>query len=94
MFKANGLTNYHVGTIEGYPTFDTVLAQLKQGKAKSVTLVPLMTVAGDHATNDISVEWKENFEKAKLNVSLSIEGLGQIPEIQNLFIEHIQDAMK
>ena len=36
MLKAGGLTNFHVGTIEGYPTFDTMLAQLKAGKAKRV----------------------------------------------------------
>lgn len=49
MLKAGGLTNFHVGTIEGYPTFDTMLAQLKAGKAKRVTLIPFMFVAGDHA---------------------------------------------
>lgn len=63
MLKANGLTNFHVGTIEGYPTFENMLAQLKVAKAKRVTLVPFMFVAGDHAKNDISVDWKEALEK-------------------------------
>lgn len=94
MLKANGYTNYHVGTIEGYPTYDTVLKQLKESKAKSVLLVPFMFVAGDHAANDISVDWKENIEKENIKVSLDIEGLGQIPEIQNIFIEHIRESMK
>ena len=94
MLKANGFTNYHVGTIEGYPTLETVLKQLKEKKAKSVVLVPFMFVAGDHATNDISADWKEAIEKENIKVSLSIEGLGQIPEIQNIFIEHIRQSMK
>ena len=54
MLKSKGLTNFHVGTIEGYPTFETMLAQLKIAKAKKVTLVPFMFVAGDHAQNDIA----------------------------------------
>lgn len=94
MLKANGFTNYHVGTIEGYPTLETVLKQLKEKKAKSVVLVPFMFVAGDHATNDISADWKEAIEKENIKVSLNIEGLGQIPDIQNIFIEHIRQSMK
>ena len=87
-------SHYHVGTIEGYPTFDTMLARLKSDKAKQVTLVPLMFVAGEHAKYDISVEWKENLEEKGLKVLLRIEGLGQIPEIQDIFIDHIRHALK
>lgn len=63
MLKANGLSNFHVGTIEGYPSFETMLAQLKAGKAKQVTLVPFMFVAGDHAKNDIAEDWKKHSKK-------------------------------
>lgn len=94
MLKANGYTNYHVGTIEGYPTLETVLKQLKESKAKSVLLVPFMFVAGDHATNDISVDWKNSLEEENIHVLLKIEGLGQIPEIQDIIIEHIRETMK
>ena len=52
--KARGNKDFHVGTVEGYPTMETVQAQLKANKAKQVTLVPLMFVAGDHAENDIA----------------------------------------
>ena len=94
MLKAGGLTNFHVGTIEGYPTFDTMLAQLKAGKAKRVTLIPFMFVAGDHAKNDIAGEWKEMLEKEGFTVSAQLEGLGQIPEIQEIFIDHIRFGLK
>lgn len=86
MLKAKGYTNMHVATIEGYPTFGTALDLLKKGNAKKVTLVPLMFVAGDHAVNDISKEWKEKLEQNGLTVELNIEGLGQIPEIQSLYL--------
>lgn len=90
MLRASGHENYHVATIEGYPTFETALAQIKALKGQKVTLVPLLFVAGDHATNDISVEWKEELEKQGLNVELHIEGLGEVPEIQDLYIKKIK----
>lgn len=88
MLKARGLKNFHVGTIEGYPTFDTMLTQLKATKAKQVTLVPLMFVAGDHANNDIAVDWKEALEKEGFAVDVRMQGLGEIPGIQQIFIDH------
>ena len=86
MLRANGHSNYHVATIEGYPTQTTALAQIKAMKGKKVTLVPLLFVAGDHANNDISVEWKEAFEKEGLAVDVKLEGLGEVPEIQEMYI--------
>ena len=89
MLRANGHANYHVATIEGYPTQATALAQIKAMKVRKVTLVPLLFVAGDHANNDISVEWKEALEKEGLSVDVKLEGLGEVPEIQDLYIKKI-----
>lgn len=94
MLKALGYDNVHVGTIEGYPTFDTMLAQLKASKAKRVTLVPLMFVAGDHAHNDIAVEWKERLEQEGFAVTACMEGLGELEGVQALFIEHIRFSLQ
>lgn len=88
LLKAAGLSNYHVGTIEGYPTFETALQQIQQQKGKTVVLMPFMFVAGDHARNDISVDWKKQLEEAGLQVELHIVGLGELPEIQDIFLEH------
>ena len=93
MFSAQGHPLFHVGTLEGYPTFDTMLERLKAAKARKVTLVPLLFVAGDHASNDIAVDWKEALEAEGLQVDLHIEGLGEIPEIQNIYIEHIRQSL-
>ena len=94
MLRANGHSNYHVATIEGYPTQETALAQIKAMKGKKVTLVPLLFVAGDHANNDISVEWKDALEKEGLVVGVKLEGLGEVPEIQNLFIKKVVNSEK
>ena len=90
MLRANGHTNYHVATIEGYPTQETALAQIKAMKGKKVTLVPLLFVAGDHANNDISVEWKEALEKEGFTVDVRLEGLGEVAEIQELYVGKVK----
>ncbi len=93
MFTALGHPLFHVGTLEGYPTFDTMLERLKEARARTVTLVPLLFVAGDHASNDIAVDWKEALEAAGLQVDLRLEGLGEIPEIQDIYIDHIRHSL-
>lgn len=88
MLKAHGFKNYFVATIEGYPTFDNALAQLRAAGIEKIRLRPFMFVAGDHANNDIAVDWKESLEKEGFEVEVWMEGLGQNPAIQQLFIEH------
>ena len=93
MLHAQGQDNIHVATIEGYPTFETALAEIKAAKGKSVELVPMMFVAGDHARNDIAVDYREALEAEGMSATACMEGLGQIPEIQELYIEHISQAL-
>ncbi|MDE5876343.1 MAG: sirohydrochlorin cobaltochelatase [Muribaculaceae bacterium] len=92
MFSANGAPAFHVATVEGYPTYNTTLARLKAQHVKNVTLVPFMFVAGDHARNDIGVEWRGQLEQEGYKVSAVLEGLGQLSEIQDIYIEHIKEA--
>jgi sirohydrochlorin cobaltochelatase len=92
MFTANGHPAFHVATVEGYPTLETTVKRLRAAKNKSVTLIPFMFVAGDHARNDIDGEWREELKNTGFSVSTILEGLGQIPEIQDIYIEHIKDA--
>ena len=88
--RAGGHPDYHVATIEGYPTLETAIDQIKAMKGRRVTLVPLLFVAGDHASNDIAVEWKTELEQQGFAVSVCLEGLGEVPEIQQLYIEKIK----
>ena len=37
-------------------------------------------------------QWREQLEKEGFRVSTALEGLGQIPEIQDIYIEHIREA--
>lgn len=90
MMHAEGLKNFHVTTIEGYPNFVTTVLRLKQEKAKQITLIPFMFVAGDHAKNDIAGDWKQALQQEGFEVDVCMEGLGQMPEVQQLFVDHIR----
>lgn len=90
MLKAKGHRNFFVGTIEGYPEYNDMLAQLKQSGLKDVVLVPFMFVAGEHAKHDIEGDWKEALEEAGYNVNVKMKGLGENVEIQDIFIDHLK----
>lgn len=90
MLKDKGINNFHVGTVEGYPSYDEVLRLLKGRKVKQATLVPFMFVAGDHANNDIAGEWKENLEKDGFKADVVMKGLGEYEKIQDIFINKIK----
>ena len=95
----SGHANYFIGTVEAEPTVEDVLAKVKAGKYEKVVLRPLMIVAGDHANNDMAGDeedsWKSIFEANgfKGKVECVLEGLGQLPAVQNLLVEHARAVM-
>lgn len=96
MCKASGHSNIHIATVEGYPTLEEVKSALRIQKPKQVILAPLMLVAGDHAANDMAGNdddsWKNQLEQEGFSVSCCLKGLGEYPEIQTLFLEHLKNA--
>lgn len=79
---------FYVGTIEGFPEFDDVVKGLKKDNIKKVILMPFMFVAGDHANNDIAVDWKEALEKEGFTVEVKLTSLGMMEDIRKMFISH------
>ena len=97
LLKANGYDNYYVGTVEAEPSLEDVLTAVQAGDYKKVILEPLMIVAGDHANNDMAGDeegsWKTEFENAGYEVTCILRGLGELPEIQQILVEHAQKAI-
>ena len=96
--KAAGYNDYFVGTVEATPTVDDLIAQVKEsGKYKRVILQPLMVVAGDHANNDMAGDeedsWATKFKAAGFEVKPVLRGLGQIYDIQKIYLEHVKAAI-
>lgn len=92
MLKAESHPDCHVGTVEGYPAFADALRLMKKQPARTVTLVPLMFVAGDHARNDIAGDWKTRLEEQGFRVNLYLKGLGENPAIRQIFVDHARFA--
>lgn len=90
LLKDEGKQEWHVGTIEGYPTIENVERQLRKSKTKRVVLVPLLYIAGNHQKEDINGVWKEELQKQGYKVSVLGKGLGEMPEVQEMIIERIK----
>ncbi len=92
-----GLKNVFTFTVEGYPTVENLLAKLKKNKIKTVTLMPFMLVAGDHANNDMAGDEEDSFksqlQKAGYQVKTYIHGLGENAGIQDIYVQHVKDAI-
>ena len=91
-----GLKNVFVYTVEGTPNLEQVIPQLKLHGIKHVTLMPFMMVAGDHANNDMAGNepdsHKSILEKEGFKVDTYIHGLGENPNIRNLFVERANES--
>jgi sirohydrochlorin cobaltochelatase len=92
-----GWKNTWLYTVEGTPTFEEVLEQLKAKKIKKVTLYPFMLVAGDHAHNDMAGDDKESHKSqltaAGLKVDAYIHGIGENVAIQDLYMQRLKDVI-
>ncbi|NOU58374.1 sirohydrochlorin cobaltochelatase [Marinifilum caeruleilacunae] len=102
--------NFFVGTVEGIG-FDAgttsiggILAELDKlsPKANKVTITPLMSIAGDHANNDMNgntgetdpaeQSWKERLEAKSYTVNTVMKGLGDYDEINDIWMDHLEGA--
>ena len=90
-----GYENVFIGTVEGEPeetSCEAVIEAVKAAGYTNVVLRPLMVVAGDHANNDMAGSeddsWKTMFEAAGFTVDCQIAGLGEIADVQALYVAH------
>lgn len=97
VLRLQNCPNVYVGTVEGWPGIEDVIAQLKADGVSKVNLVPMMLVAGDHAINDMAGSspdsWKSRLEAAGIAVRCHMEGLGRLPQIQALYCSHLQELL-
>ena len=96
-FETDGHGNVCVGTVEFTPGIGPVLEKIRALHPEKIFLTPLLVVAGDHALNDMSGDdedsWKNQFRREGADVTCIIKGLGQYPEIRQLYLEHAKAAV-
>lgn len=104
-YAASAYGNGHVfvGTVD-YPAMlvDYVVEEMEaKGVSKStpVNLHPLMSIAGDHANNDMADEgddesWISTIKaEGWTTVKPTVKGLGDYKEINAIWIQHLRDAI-
>ena len=90
------LKNTFIYTVEGWPSLEDIIPELKAKGIKSVTLMPMMMVAGDHANNDMAGDDPDSHKsvlmKAGFKVNTYIHGLGENKAIRSLFVERANES--
>ena len=88
----------YVGTVEAFPELDIVMKLVEKKPYKNVILSPLMLVAGDHAMNDMAGKdkdsWAATFKAAGYDVVCKTVGLGALPEVQQMYLDHIHRVLE
>jgi len=87
-----------IGSVEGHPGVDRVLEAIWQHNIMKAVLAPFMIVAGDHARNDMTGpdadSWTNQLERKGVEVIPVLKGLGRLPGVGEIFVEHIRDAAR
>ncbi len=89
--------NIFVGTVEGFPEIDDIKAMLLKKKIKKAYLMPFMSVAGDHARNDMAGEekdsWKSILTAAGIECISILKGTAEYDEIVAIWVDHLKAVM-
>lgn len=95
VFDEYGHENVYVVSTKEYPLMDVLIKKLKKDGIEEVTMAPFMFVAGEHAKNDMAIDYKEELEENGIKVNrVILKGLGEFEAIQNIFLAHLNTALK
>jgi sirohydrochlorin cobaltochelatase len=85
--------NIFVGTVEGYPEVDLIQELLLKKKIKRAYLMPFMSVAGDHAKNDMAGDeedsWKSILTRAGIECIPVLKGTAEFDNFVEMWVDHL-----
>jgi len=86
-----------VGTVEGSPDINDTIPMLKETKLKKIFLMPFMSVAGDHARNDLAGDeedsWKSILIKQGFECDITLKGTAEYDNMIDIWTSHLKEAM-
>ncbi len=89
--------NIYMGTVEGTPSLDDIRAMLLERGVKKAYLIPFMSVAGDHARNDMAGEeadsWKSILTEAGIECVPRMKGLAEYDAFAKIWVDHLRAVM-
>lgn len=95
-----GFGNTFIGALENFPTPENVLERWIQESRghRKVHVHPLLLVCGDHALNDLFGEEEDSLLSELTTAGYEVvsyeKGLGEYKEIQDIYVDHLADAMQ
>ena len=85
-----------IGTVEGFPSLDTVVQDLRRHEIKRVVLKPLLIASGRHASRDLTgpdpQSWQSRLTAAGIDTVVVPTGLGEQPAFARVMVEHVAEA--
>lgn len=94
MLHDKDFKGWFVGIIDGYPSLDSLIKQLKSQKVKKVHLIPFMFTATPQVTAEAIKNWTQRLQKAGCHVTAETRCLGDVDGIMDIFESHIRHAEK
>lgn len=93
-----GFDRFFIYTVEGFPGLEVVIDKLKKQQIKKVYLMPFLLTAGNHVQCDMAgdeeTSAKSQLGRAGFEVAVDLRGIGENEAIQELYIQHLRDAMR
>ena len=85
----------HVGTMNGAVTLEAILPRLKAGS--KVWLMPLLSVVGRHALNDMAGSdarsWRSRIEAVGCPCEAVLKGTAEYAAFINIWLDHLEEAV-
>lgn len=89
--------NVYVGTVEGYPQVDLIKDLVLKKKIKKAYLMPFMSVAGDHAKNDMAGaeddSWMSILTKAGVACVPILKGTAEYDNFADIWVSHLEGPL-
>lgn len=89
--------NVFLACMEGEHTLETALPALEALPERSLTVLPLMLVAGTHAreylTDGHPDSWKTRLAARGFDVRIRMQGLGMLRAVQQRFVEKLAEVL-
>jgi len=86
-----------IGNVEGYPEIDEIHSWLAEKKIKTAWLLPFMSVAGDHAKNDMAGDeedsWKSILSEAGIQCHTVLKGTAEYDGFVDIWLSHLEEVL-
>ncbi|MCF8045661.1 MAG: sirohydrochlorin cobaltochelatase [Desulfarculaceae bacterium] len=89
--------NIFVGTVEGWPEVGEIQEMLEGKGIEKAYLMPFMSVAGDHAKNDMAGggddSWKSVLTAEGITCVPILKGTGEYDNMVSIWVDHLKTSM-